>query len=193
MTQPQIPPAGITGKLHETAKDALTWNDERPSTPDDIKKYRQSTVHEPGKIVRHPGHADDPVPQGPFGVKSAASGGQNINEALKNYPDSELARWKLEQAEGVYARCVQRGPGVRARVHGRLLRTGGTWTKCRRMFVTCSVWRYGYALAYDSSSPCPHVCAVPSASRWGRATCAATGCPRGWAASAPSASPTTHG
>ncbi|KAG2450939.1 hypothetical protein HYH02_004212 [Chlamydomonas schloesseri] len=123
MTQPQIPPAGITGKLHETARDALTWNAERPPTPDEIKKYRQSTVHEPGKIVRHPGQADDPTPQGPFGVKSAASGGQNINEALKNYPDSELARWQLEQKEGIYA-SAQREPLGAGYVRGHKMPEG---------------------------------------------------------------------
>ena len=40
---------------------------ERPSTPPEIKKYRQSTIHEPGKMVKHYGLADDPVKNGPFG------------------------------------------------------------------------------------------------------------------------------
>lgn len=108
MTMPQIPPAGITSSLAETAKDALTWDPTRPQTPGDIKKYRQSTLHEPGAIVRHPGQAEDPVPQGVFGVKSAAAEGQSVLEALVNYPESELARWKIERAEEIYSRCATR-------------------------------------------------------------------------------------
>ncbi|GIL88535.1 hypothetical protein Vretimale_15344 [Volvox reticuliferus] len=110
MTQPQIPPAGIRNKFDESANDALTWSGgRRPQTPETIKKYRQSTVHEPGKIIRHPGLAGDPVPAGPFGVKTAAAGGQNITEAINVYPESELSRWKLEQAEAIYA-SSQREP-----------------------------------------------------------------------------------
>ncbi|KAG2486271.1 hypothetical protein HYH03_015095 [Edaphochlamys debaryana] len=124
MTQPQIPPAGITGRMDGSARDALTWSGgQRPGTPEDIKKYRQSTVHEPGRIVRHPGLADDPLPDGPFGVKSAASGGQSISEALNNYPNSELARWKIEQAEQNYASSV-REPLGRGYVRGHVVPPG---------------------------------------------------------------------
>ena len=106
MTMPQIPAAGITTKLNETAKDALSWNTaERPQTPPEIRKYRQTAIHEPGKMARHFGAADDPVPQGPFGCKSAAAAGQTVVEAIRNYPESEMARWRLEQAESIYARC----------------------------------------------------------------------------------------
>lgn len=103
MTMPQVPPAGIKTAIQESAKDALTWQ-ERPDTPGDIKKYRQSTLHQPGVIVRHPGAANDPLPQGPFGDKSAAAEGQNVLETIRCYPDSEIARWKLEQQEAVYRR-----------------------------------------------------------------------------------------
>ena len=96
-----IRPAGVTTQFKETAKDALTWN-ERPGTPDEQKKYRQSTVHEPGKILRHFGTADDKIPDGPFGDKSDL--GQGVAQTIKSFPDSEIARWKLERAEDVYAR-----------------------------------------------------------------------------------------
>ncbi|GFR51165.1 hypothetical protein Agub_g13522 [Astrephomene gubernaculifera] len=118
MTQPQIPPAGITSVFDGGAKDAVTWErGQRPVTPETIKKYRQSVVHEPGKIIRHPGVAEDPIPPGPYGVKTAAPPGQNVTEVIKNYPDSELARWKLEQAENIYA-SSQREPLGRGYVRG---------------------------------------------------------------------------
>lgn len=123
MTMPQIPPAGITSSLAETAKDALTWDPTRPQTPGDIKKYRQSTLHEPGAIVRHPGQAEDPVPQGVFGVKSAAAEGQSVLEALVNYPESELARWKIERAEEIYS-SAQREPLGRGYVRGHKIPDG---------------------------------------------------------------------
>ena len=45
----------------EGAKQALEQVDfaKRPSTPPEIKKYRQSTAHVPGAIVKHFGLADD--------------------------------------------------------------------------------------------------------------------------------------
>ena len=32
-----------------------------------VSRYRQSTMHEPGKVIKHYGLADDPVKKGPFG------------------------------------------------------------------------------------------------------------------------------
>eukprot|EP00798_Chlamydomonas_sp_ICE-L_P007391 gene7391-517_t len=102
-----IRPAGAVTSFADTAKDALTWN-ERPSTPDELKKYRQSTLHEPGKIVKHPGLADDTIPGGTYGDRSFADNtGRNVEACVKSYPDSEMARWKLERAEDHYASSKQ--------------------------------------------------------------------------------------
>lgn len=57
-TSPQIRPAGLTTAIIDTAKDALTWGP-RPATPDEQKKYRALSVHEPGKIVKHWGMAGE--------------------------------------------------------------------------------------------------------------------------------------
>lgn len=97
-----IRPAGVLTSFNETAKDALTWKD-RPSTPEEQKKYRQSTVHEPGKIVKHFGTADDPIPEGPFGNKTQSLPGENVAANIKSFPETEVARWKLERSEDVYA------------------------------------------------------------------------------------------
>lgn len=98
-----IRPAGVTTNFNETAQDALTWQ-KRPETPPEQKKYRQSTVHEPGKVVKHFGAADDPVPEGPFGDKSVSKPGESVAAYIKSFPDTEVARWKLERSEDIYAR-----------------------------------------------------------------------------------------
>ena len=96
-----IRPAGVTAQFTENIKDAVTWS-EPPPTPPDQKKYRQSTLHEPGKIVRHPGAANDPQLEGPFGEKSVA--GESVGQNMRAYPNTEVARWTLDRAEDVYAR-----------------------------------------------------------------------------------------
>jgi len=102
-TAPYIRPAGIVTKIDgEGAKACLTQplDTEHPSTPPHIKKYRQSTVHEPGKIVRHQGLADDPVQAGPFGMTTVA--GDDVVGLIRTYPQSELMQWRLERQEDVY-------------------------------------------------------------------------------------------
>ncbi|GAX80864.1 hypothetical protein CEUSTIGMA_g8299.t1 [Chlamydomonas eustigma] len=111
-----IRPAGVTTSLNETAKDAVTW-DQPPSTPPEQKKYRQSTLHEPGRIVRHYGTAEDALQEGPFGEKTVSILGDNVATNMKNYPDSEITRWQLDRAEDKYA-SSQREPLGQTYVRG---------------------------------------------------------------------------
>lgn len=60
-TTKHLRPAGLGSSYADTARKCMTWETERPTTPDKIKPYRQSTVHEPGVILRHYGAARDPV------------------------------------------------------------------------------------------------------------------------------------
>jgi hypothetical protein len=54
--------AGVKGGAAESASSCLKWDhQQRPETPDALKKYRQTRLHEPGKIYRHFGAYDDPV------------------------------------------------------------------------------------------------------------------------------------
>lgn len=173
MTMPQIPAAGIKTGLNENAKDALTWQ-ERPPTPDEQKRFRQSTLHEPGKIVRHPGAYSDAIPEGPFGDKSASAAGQTVVETIRQYPDSEIARWKLEQQEAVYARQAM---GSRTRMQ----------TFCSSFWLpscSCRCWRSMQAACCCSTSPAvPFSPAAASVSRWARATSGGTSSPTAWAPS----------
>ena len=101
-TSSWIRPAGVNTSFNETAKDALTWS-ERPPTPDEQKKYRQSTLHQPGVAVKHYGFANDAVPQGPFGDKTRSQPGENVAAYIKSQPETELGIWKLERSEDCYA------------------------------------------------------------------------------------------
>ena len=56
-----LPAAGLRSKGAGGAGTAMTWQHERPQTPQHLKKYRLSTLHTPGQIYRHFGVADDPV------------------------------------------------------------------------------------------------------------------------------------
>lgn len=102
-TSSWIRPAGVTTGYAETAKDALSWS-QPPPTPGEQKKFRQSTIHQPGQVVRHHGAADDAVPEGPFGVPTRSRVGDDIASYLKSHPETELGRWQMERSEDCYAR-----------------------------------------------------------------------------------------
>ncbi|XRB21531.1 EF-hand domain-containing family member B [Pseudoscourfieldia marina] len=104
-TSPYITPAGVVTSLEdEGAKQALEQVDfaKRPSTPPEIKKYRQSTAHVPGAIVKHFGLADDkPLLDGPYGVKTVSS--ESVAEVIQTVEKSELKEWAKERREDIYA------------------------------------------------------------------------------------------
>mmetsp|Transcript_23843 Transcript_23843/g.28802 ORF Transcript_23843/g.28802 Transcript_23843/m.28802 type:complete len:451 (+) Transcript_23843:210-1562(+) len=109
-TAPELIAAGkVTSIEDEGAKNCIQQDynyTERPPTPDDIKKYRKSTLHEPGKIVKHYGASEDQVPypaNEPFGIKTVPKVGENVESVIANYPTSELMQWRLDRQEDVYA------------------------------------------------------------------------------------------
>ena len=104
---PHVQPAGDASLGSAECTASCLHFEQRPQTPDHQKKYRQSVLHEPGKIVRHFGVAEDPLPEGSFGRATVARPGESVAEYIKSYPQSGLAQWALQRAEDVYARCVQ--------------------------------------------------------------------------------------
>ncbi|KAL3146785.1 hypothetical protein ABBQ38_014767 [Trebouxia sp. C0009 RCD-2024] len=97
--------------------------DERPQTPDHQKKYRQSVLHEPGKIVRHFGVAEDPIHEGCFGRATIARPGESVADYIGSYPQSSLAQWALQRSEDVYA-SSKREPLGRGYVRGHHIPAG---------------------------------------------------------------------
>lgn len=65
---------------------------------------RQSLVHEPGVRLRHPAQSQDPLLPGPFGARTVSQPDESVGAFISTLPDGQMARWKLEQAEAVYAR-----------------------------------------------------------------------------------------
>ncbi len=185
MTSSQLRAAGVTTRLKESVKDAMTWG-ERPQTPADQKKYRLLSVHEPGKIARHYGAADDPVPEGPFGAVSKTD--ESVAATLKgNFPTTEMGRWQLEQSEDVYARCAQwlsssstSTSMLCTSLRGRV----ACLARCASASRT-----YGMTIAARSS----RLLAARSASRSGAATSVARASPRGSAPTGPSGWRSTRG
>ncbi len=94
---------------------------QRPSTPPEIKKYRQSSIHEPGKIVKHYGLYDDPVKEGPFGFVPVVDA-LGVNEVLRSHPTSELMKWDLENRESIYE-SAKREPLGRSMTRGHVIPT----------------------------------------------------------------------
>lgn len=81
----------------------------RPITPPEQARYRKSTTHASGKIVRHPGFYDDnfDLPNGEaHGVKSKAIAAESMAEVIKNYPESQIMQWRRERQEDIYHSCV---------------------------------------------------------------------------------------
>jgi hypothetical protein len=99
-----LPAAGKSQPVTQTAKDALTWQSDRPSTPEHLKPFQHYARQPAGTITRHFGSAHDDVPKDKvFGCKTTASK-DSAAECMSSYPDSEIGRWKLEQSETVYNR-----------------------------------------------------------------------------------------
>jgi len=105
---PLLRPAGSVTSIASESVAACIKHDHpnRPTTPPEISKYRKSTIHEPGKIVKHYGAANNVIPHPkdePFGYKSGVGKGEGVAEVIKNFPESELMQWRLERQEDVYA------------------------------------------------------------------------------------------
>lgn len=99
--------AGVVTTLEdEGAKKCVEQVDfnTRPPTPPEIKKFRQSVVYEPGKIVKHYGLADvQPPHQGPFGVKTRSS--ESVGSVMRTSESSELKQVSLRcAAKGAWSR-----------------------------------------------------------------------------------------
>lgn len=106
-TVPMLRQAGKSSAVSgESAENCVRHDGEdgegRPSTPPHMKKYRLSTLHEPGKIVRHYGLADDPLMEGPFGRHAFSYGEEGVEDVIKT-SHGEVADWKQAEGEKIYA------------------------------------------------------------------------------------------
>lgn len=87
----------------ESTGNCLTF-DTRPTTPEDVRRYRKSYFAEPGARIAHPGlindlKAIDPLTK--FGV--VTTGSQHVQDVLPNAPASDYQRIALAKSEANYA------------------------------------------------------------------------------------------
>lgn len=83
----------------------------RPITPPEQARFRKSTTHASGKIVRHPGFYDDSFDlpgDEAHGVKTKGIAAESMAEVIKNYPESQIMQWRRERQEDIYHSCVPR-------------------------------------------------------------------------------------
>ncbi|DBA88436.1 TPA: hypothetical protein ACH3X2_004926 [Trebouxia sp. C0005] len=120
---PHVQSAGDATRSNADCTASCLSFEPRPQTPDHQKKYRQSVLHEPGKIVRHFGTAGDPLPEGSFGRATIARQGESVADYIKSYPQSSLAQWALQRAEDVYA-SSKREPLGKGYVRGHQIPNG---------------------------------------------------------------------
>ena len=91
------------------------------------RRYRKSTLHQPGTRIVHLGAADDAIPEHiVFGAATIPS--EPVGDVIASYPSSELARWTLDRSEDVYA-SVRREPLGRGYTRGHALPDGLGTTK----------------------------------------------------------------
>merc|ERR1712216_409055 len=76
--------------------------DPKPGTPEDVKKWRKSTIQEPGRICLHPGVSDDLDFRrvGTYGVKTPM--GAKVKELIQMPPPSKLMEKAIIKKESVY-------------------------------------------------------------------------------------------
>jgi hypothetical protein len=124
-----LPPAGYTQPVTQTAKEALTWDTQgRPATPEHLRPFQHYARQPPGSITRHPySPALEDVPRDKvFGCRTKASK-ESAAECMAGHPDSEIGRWKLEQSETVYA-SVRKEPLGHSPSRGYTLKPEGLGT-----------------------------------------------------------------
>ncbi|KAK9804914.1 hypothetical protein WJX72_011725 [[Myrmecia] bisecta] len=119
-----IPAAGKVPKRnsYEGTKQCLDFGP-RPTTPEKELKYRQSTLHEPGKIVKHFGSANNAVPEGPYGIRTVSKPNESVPESIRSYPESALLQWDMQRREEVYA-SSKREPLGKGYVRGHRIPEG---------------------------------------------------------------------
>ena len=82
-TAPQLPAAGKTVAVRADTAAACFVEQERPTTPDEMKRFRKTFTGQPGKRIQHWGLEQDAAPRPGefvFGVKGEK--GQGVGDLL---------------------------------------------------------------------------------------------------------------
>lgn len=109
---PHIPPAGVTLFMPNESTARSMRPEPPPPTPDEMAKWRKSSVHAPGVVSKHPGYAGDTghlrVPV--YGKPSDHSHG--VADLMQTAPKSHLIESALAKKEAIYHSSKQEPLGV---------------------------------------------------------------------------------
>jgi hypothetical protein len=111
---PQLPAAGKTMVVLADTVAACFVDQERPKTPEEMKRYRKSFTGQPGKRIQHWGLEQDPAPRPEefaFGVK--AEKGQGVGDMLGGHLEpTSMQAYQQMKAESCYATAKKEPLGV---------------------------------------------------------------------------------
>jgi hypothetical protein len=113
-TAPQLPAAGKTVAVRADTTAACFVEQERPATPDEMKRFRKTFTGQPGKRIQHWGMEPDPAPRPEdfvFGVKGEK--GQGVGDLLGGHLEpTSMQAYQQMRAESVYATSKKEPLGV---------------------------------------------------------------------------------
>eukprot|EP00331_Platyophrya_macrostoma_P007777 CAMPEP_0176430524 /NCGR_PEP_ID=MMETSP0127-20121128/14302_1 /TAXON_ID=938130 /ORGANISM="Platyophrya macrostoma, Strain WH" /LENGTH=419 /DNA_ID=CAMNT_0017812425 /DNA_START=6 /DNA_END=1265 /DNA_ORIENTATION=+ len=101
---PLYRPAGLDlRKPDEGVQYCVKPQIQEPSTPEHIKRWRQSYKHSTGQTITHPGKVYDPLPdqQFPYGIKT--KGSIHVDDVLVNKGDQGVKKFMKDLREDKYA------------------------------------------------------------------------------------------
>mmetsp|Transcript_60442 Transcript_60442/g.143653 ORF Transcript_60442/g.143653 Transcript_60442/m.143653 type:complete len:430 (-) Transcript_60442:389-1678(-) len=104
-TAPSLRAAGRTDSVLADTAAACFTEQERPTTPDEMRRFRKSFTGAPGKRIQHWGSENDPPPRPdefPFGVKNEK--GQGVGDMMGGHLEpTPMDAFKLMKAEECYS------------------------------------------------------------------------------------------
>ena len=113
-TAPGLTAAGKTMAVRADTAAACFEEQERPTTPDEIKRFRKTFTGKPGMRIQHWGSEPDPAPRPGefvFGVKGEK--GQGVGDLLGGHLEpTSMQAYQQMRAEAVYATSKKEPLGV---------------------------------------------------------------------------------
>ena len=113
-TAPQLPAAGKSMAVRADTAAAAFLEQERPSTPDEMKRFRKTFTGQPGKRIQHWGLEQDPAPRPEefvFGVRGEKT--QGVGDLLGGHLEpTSMQAYQQMRAEAVYATSKKEPLGV---------------------------------------------------------------------------------
>jgi len=109
---PQLPAAGVTLFVPNESTAHSMHPTPPPPTPDEMARWRKSTIHAPGSASKHPGYAGDTdhLRVQVYGKRS--DDGIGVQDLMQTAPKSYLIERALEKKEAVYHSSKQEPLGV---------------------------------------------------------------------------------